>query len=50
VRVCRHIAPVGVQNLKCRATLVEAAIADVNSPTLTPLHMGKVPTERTAQR
>ena len=50
MRVCRHISPVGVLNLKCRAALAEAAVADVNSPALTALQTGKAPTEMTAQR
>jgi len=50
VRVCWHLAPAGVLNLRCRMELVGAAVADVNQPALTALHTGKAPDQRTAQR
>jgi UrcA family protein len=45
-RVCRellgaHNAASGMQNLRCRQQLVDAAIADVNVPALTALRSGK---------
>jgi UrcA family protein len=50
VRVCWDVAPAAILTMKCRANLIEAAVAEVNKPALTSLHTGKPLVERTAQR
>jgi UrcA family protein len=53
--VCGQIVPAqngpsGIENVHCRQTLVDAAVAEVNRPALTALHTHKKPSERTASR
>ena len=50
-RVCREAmpGPAGVEVVACQHTLTDAAVADLNDPTLTALHMGKA-IEITARR
>jgi UrcA family protein len=45
-----HNGPSGIENVHCRQTLVDAAVAEVNRPALTALHTHKKPTDRTASR
>jgi UrcA family protein len=53
--VCRQVVPPNngpsdIENLKCRRSLVDAAVAEVDRPALTALHAGKKPADRTASR
>ena len=48
--VCRQVAPVGIDNVKCRRTLIDAAVADVNAPALTALNAGKKSSELSGSR
>jgi UrcA family protein len=53
--VCREIVPASNaadarENLKCRHTLVESAVAQVNKPALTALLTGHKPADLTASR
>ncbi len=51
-RVCLQIIPVhsGIETTKCRDTLVQAAVEQVNTPALTAMHTGKSSDNRTARR
>jgi UrcA family protein len=54
-RVCQQIeppqnGPSGIENVKCRQTLVDVAVGEVNKPALTALHTGKKPSGVTASR
>jgi UrcA family protein len=54
-RVCGQIVPAhngpsDIENVHCRQTLVDAAVAEVNTPALTALHTHKKPSYRTASR
>ena len=54
-RVCGQIVPAqngpsDIENVRCRQTLVDAAVAEVNRPALTALHTHKKPSDRTASR
>jgi UrcA family protein len=54
-RVCEqmmpdHNGPSGIESVKCRDALVDAAVAQVNRPALTALHTGKPPVELGARR
>jgi UrcA family protein len=42
--------PSGIANAKCRQTLVDDAVDEVNKPALTALHTGRSPENRTARR
>jgi UrcA family protein len=42
--------PTGIENSKCRQSLVEAAVGQVNNPALTALHSGKPKSDLTASR
>ena len=54
-RVCLDVVPPhngqgGIENIKCRQTLIDVAVAQVNKPALTALHAGKSSDSRTARR
>jgi UrcA family protein len=54
-RVCRQIVPAhnaqsSMENAKCRQTLTDVAVGEVNKPALTALHSGKKPVDLTARR
>jgi UrcA family protein len=54
-RVCQELVPAqngpsGIENAKCRHTLVDDAVAEVNKPALTGLHLGRSSENRTARR
>ncbi len=54
-QVCSKIvaptnAASGMENLQCRETLIDAAVAQVNRPALTALHTGKVGRRLVARR
>jgi len=40
-RVCRDVGRAGVERVACQHLLTDAAVADLNNPTLTALHAGK---------
>jgi hypothetical protein len=40
----------GIENAKCRHTLVDDAVDEVNKPALTALHTGRSSENRTARR
>ena len=54
-QVCRQIVPAqhfpgAIEILKCRQTLMDVAIGQVNKPALTVLHTGNKPRDITASR
>ena len=54
-QVCRQIVPVqhfpgAIEILKCRQTLMDVAVGQVNKPALTALHTGNKPRDITASR
>ncbi len=53
-RVCRQVAPpqnaTRIENLKCRETLIDVAVSEVNKPELTALRTGKSSPAQTARR
>jgi UrcA family protein len=49
-RVCLEISPTGIENVKCRQTLVDIAVGEVNRPALTALHTGNKSREVAANR
>jgi UrcA family protein len=50
LHVCRQVAPLGIANQRCRQTLIDAAVTDVNAPALTALHAGKKSSQISARR
>jgi UrcA family protein len=54
-RVCGQIVPAqnaasDLENVKCRQTLVDVAVGEVNKPALAALHTGRKPSDMTASR
>jgi UrcA family protein len=50
LHVCRQVAPLGINNQRCRQTLIDAAVTDVNAPALTALHAGTKSSQFSASR
>jgi UrcA family protein len=54
-QVCHELVPAengpsGIENAKCRHTLVDDAVDEMNKAALTALHTGRSPENRTAER
>jgi UrcA family protein len=50
LHVCRQVAPLGIDNMRCRQTLIDSAVADVNAPALTALRAGGKSNQLSARR